>query len=40
MVYLLGAGLGDNATGVINATEATFSATNALMVSGGAFIRL
>tara|TARA_R110000823_G_scaffold128970_2_gene256696 strand:- start:74 stop:649 length:576 start_codon:yes stop_codon:yes gene_type:complete len=34
---LAGAGLGDNATGVINATEATFSATNALMVSGGAF---
>ena len=34
---LAGAGLGDNATGAINATETTFSATNALMVSGGAF---
>ena len=34
---LAGAGLGDNATGTINATETTFSATNALMVDGGAF---
>jgi hypothetical protein len=34
---LAGAGLGDNATGVIAATEATFSATNALMIDGGAF---
>ncbi len=34
---LAGAGLGDNATGVLNANETTFSATNALMIDGGAF---
>ena len=34
---LAGAGFGDNATGALNATEQSFSATNALMVSGGAF---
>jgi hypothetical protein len=34
---LAGAGFGDVATGGLNATETTFSATNALMVSGGAF---
>jgi len=34
---LAGAGFGDVATGGLNATETTFSATNALMVDGGAF---
>ena len=34
---LAGAGLGDNATGAITTTEASFSATNALMIDGGAF---
>ena len=34
---LAGAGFGDNATGTLATTVDTFSATNALMVDGGAF---
>jgi len=37
---LAGAGFGDNATGVLNATEATFSATNALCIESGAYYGL
>tara|TARA_R100000789_G_C2925912_1_gene127746 strand:- start:8 stop:586 length:579 start_codon:yes stop_codon:yes gene_type:complete len=34
---LAGVGFGDNATGALNATEATFSATNALCIESGAY---
>jgi len=37
---IAGAGLGDQATGAIQTTEASFSATNALCISSGAFYGL
>jgi len=37
---IAGAGLGDQATGAITTTEATFSATNSLCINSGAFYGL